>query len=204
MYEGRKGECDDRRARELRRTITNKQKQGETPVNTQKDFDHFDRIKWRLEMDKKETLGCLHLYLFIFLSQWLPLIPIYPAHSVWLSLCSLLSTPSSRSGTVSLPWLGGCNLLQAAGQAERSPSYLDKGSPGKSYQSEGVFKYSRNCGNHFLQSLQPPPPALKAPPSVALTFFLLSPQQAPAIPNSLAFFPLTFQHNLRLPQRFLL
>lgn len=46
-------------------------------------------------------------------------------------------------------------MLQAAGQAERSPSYLDKGSPRKSYQRQGVFKYSRNCSNHFLLCLQP-------------------------------------------------
>lgn len=79
--------------------------------------------------------------------------------------------PSSHSGTMSLPWLGGCNLLQAAGQAERSPSYLDKGSPGKSYQSEGVFKYSRNCGNHFFLSPQSPTSHFKkAPPSVPLNF----------------------------------
>lgn len=128
------------------------------------------------------------------------------SYPLWLSnsLSTLLFPPPPDSGTMSLPWLGGCNLLQAAGQAEWSPSYLDKGSPGKSYQSEGVFKYSRNCGNHFLLSLRPPPTALKAPPSVPLTFSLKPPQQAPAIPNSLTFFfPLAFQNNLPLPQHFL-
>lgn len=83
---------------------------------------------------------------------WLSVFPL----SQTLSKLSSFPLPPSRTGTVSLPWLGGCNLLQAAGQAERSPSYLDRGSPGKSYQREGVFKYSRNCSNHFLLSLQPP------------------------------------------------
>lgn len=81
------------------------------------------------------------------------------------------------TGTMSLPWLGGCNLLQAAGQAERSPSYLDRGSPGKSYQREGVFKYSRNCSNHFSLSLWPPPLASKKKkkgPTLRSTNFLQS------------------------------
>lgn len=88
------------------------------------------------------------------------------------SMLASSPAPSSRSGTLSLPWLGGSNLLQAAGPAERSPCYLDRGSQRKSYQSKGVFKYSRNYGNHFLLSLWPQPPTLKAPPSVPRTFLL--------------------------------
>lgn len=104
------------------------------------------------------------------------------------------------TGTMSLPWLGGCNLLQAAGQAERSPSYLDRGSPGKSYQREGVFKYSRNCSNHFSLSLWPPPLASKkkkkkAPPSVPLTF-------SSPVPPSNVFLPLAFHDDLPLSPAF--
>lgn len=109
------------------------------------------------------------------------------------------SLPPSPTGTMSLPWLGGCNLLQAAGHAKRSPSYLDRGSPGKSYQREGVFKYGRNCSNHFLLSLQPPTSHfLKTPPPLPLTFSCLP------FHNSPTFSPWLFRATSPLPQRFLL
>ena len=149
-----------------------------------------------------------------------PFVPLFTHSALSLSLslsCSLqLSDPQSSplflffpsppslppslppTGTMSLPWLGGCNLLQAAGQAERSPSYLDRGSPGKSYQREGVFKYSRNCSNHFSLSLWTPPLASKkkkkkAPPSVPLTF---------SSPPPNVFLPLAFHDDLPLSPAF--
>lgn len=116
-----------------------------------------------------------------------------------LSSFSFLFSPHpSHSGTTSLPWLGGCNLLQAAVQAERSPSYLDRGSPAKSYQREGVFKYSCNCGNHFLLSpnlmvwgLHLPFPSLGffPPPTTG-------PLTRPPTTNSLTFFSPAFQYDL--------
>lgn len=104
-----------------------------------------------------------------------------------LYFLSFFPLPPSHTGTMSLPWLGGCNLLQAAGQAERSPSYLDRGSPGKSYQRGGVFKYGRNCSNHFLLSLQPP--TLKGP-APYLPNFLQPPH--PPLSQFPDIFPLAF------------
>lgn len=73
---------------------------------------------WRLCFNDNDNIVSVNLLVLLSLVHFIS--PSRPPPPPPLSL-----------GTMSLPWLGGCNLLQAAGQAEKSPSYLDKGSPKK-------------------------------------------------------------------------
>lgn len=171
----------------------------------------------RCSLNKEKSFGALqHFYLPAATYCQPTRVLFYPSHrgielftqAIWALHYFFYFPPPAHSGTTSLPWLGGCNLLQAAGQAERSPSYLDKGSPRKSYQRQGVFKYSRNCSNHFLLSLQSHTSAssFKSPtlcfPYFLNQFFKPSTTTTTLFPN--VFPPVVLPNTLPLPQHFLL
>lgn len=157
---------------------------------------------------EKNILGFILVLCNIFICLQLFTVNLWVLFSLSQSHRGIELSPTPHPHPTSLPWLGGCNLLQAAGQAERSPSYLDKGSPRKSYQTLGVFKYSCNCSNHFLLSLQPHATAscFKGP-TLCFPYFLhqfFSPSTTTTLHFPMFSPPVVLQNTLPLPQHFLL